>query len=116
MVEREIWDHLLNRNLRLTRALVAIRDGHEAGREFLTSEGETVPERPISTLRASIDLAEQVASVALAIVTGGPDIEQNVLRAMLLRFGRHLEECEPDDSCVCSWDNVRAAIGASDDN
>ena len=110
MADREIWNHLLNKVSRLSRALAAIRDGHEAGREFLRSENMAVPDEP-NSLREAIDLAELIAETALTTTTGGDDLDKNVLRSILFLFGRHRDGCPGDLDCMCSWTHIRSTLG-----
>jgi len=115
MPDREIWNHLLNKNARLTQALTAIRDGHEAGREFLADQNIVPPEIPTS-LGESINLAEQVADVALTTTVAADDLDKNMLRALLLRYGTHQPDCIVIDmpfteECQCAWTYIRETLG-----
>lgn len=116
MPDREIWNHLLNKNARLTQALTAIRDGHEAGREFLADQNIVPPENPTS-LGESINLAERVADVALSTTVEGDDLTKNMLRALLLRYGTHQPDCPrttcpaDESACLCAWTHIRQTLG-----
>ena len=112
MPDREIWNHLLNKNSRLTRALQAIQNEHVAGQEFLASENVPVPDIPVS-LGEAIALAEMVATHALATTIVGDDLDQNTLRGILFIFGRHMDGCPGDDDCMCSWTSIRATLGGA---
>ena len=88
---------LIDANRRLRRALEAMRDGHQAGIDFLTDLGIAFVGFP-TNLTQAIGLAEAVAQAALDN-PGDYEFRNTLLRRLLLEHGTHKADCP-------AWDVV----------